>query len=198
MRPKLDRTFGHKPCNKLLSFTLICNSRRVVSGTAATSQMSDETSDRSVSVRIVDYHPIAIQASAKELVCRPRQIQAKATIVELTELLDDEFAVGIEIACPLLEREEIAVAVVEDFQNVERRPGKLGKKIMQNEKGVVSGVNVLHHERRQLVFLVHALPSRKIFPPGFSSETNFSSTRSYCGRCSITPMMTIASYFRSV
>src|SRR5271169_2320427 len=91
-----------------------------------------EASDRGVAARVVNHHPIAIKAAAKELVCRSPEIQTKATIVELTEPLDDEFAVGIEVACPLSEGEEIAVAVVEDFQNVELCPGKPVEKVVQN------------------------------------------------------------------
>jgi hypothetical protein len=34
-------------------------------------------------------------------------------------------------------------------------------------------------------FWVQALPSRKIYPPSFSSDTNLASTRSYWGGCSI-------------
>ncbi len=87
-------------------------------------------SDRSVLTRIMDHHPIAIEATAEKLIRRSPQIQAKAPIVEFAEALNDEFAVGIEVARPLLEREKIAVAVVEDLKDVERCPGKLVKKVM--------------------------------------------------------------------
>src|SRR5271166_3571759 len=112
----------------------------------------------------MNYHPIAIKAAAKELVCRSPEVQTKATIVELTEPLDDEFAVGIEVARPLLEGEEIAVAVVADFQNMELCPGKLVEKVMQDQKGVVPWINVLHHERRQLVLLGAGAAVKKDIP----------------------------------
>jgi hypothetical protein len=60
----------------------------------------------SVHIRIMQHHPVAIQAAAEKLVCRPPQM-AKAPIVEFTKALNNECTVGIEVARPLLEGEEI-------------------------------------------------------------------------------------------
>src|SRR6516225_1690539 len=71
-----------------------------------------EASDRGVAPGVMNDHPVAIEAAAKELVCRSPEIQTKATIVEFAEPLGDKFVIGVEVARPLLEGEEIAVAVV--------------------------------------------------------------------------------------
>src|SRR5947208_1529180 len=102
---------------------------------------------------VMDNHAIAIEAPAKELVRGTPEVQAKATIVELAEPLDDEFAVGIEVTCPLPKGKEIAVAIVEDLEDADRGTGKPVKKIVENQEGVVPRVNILHHEGRQLVLL---------------------------------------------
>src|SRR6188472_67218 len=72
----------------------------------------DAISDRGVLSRIVNHHPIAIQAAAKKLIGRSPQIQAEAPIVEFAEALDNKIPLGVEVAGPLLEGEEIAVPVV--------------------------------------------------------------------------------------
>ena len=91
---------------------------------------NERTSDRRVVTWIMDHHPIAIQAAAEKLECRSPQIEAKAPIVEFAKALNDKFAVGIEVARPLLECQKIAVAVVEDLKDAEWCPGKLVKEVM--------------------------------------------------------------------
>src|SRR5579863_10275572 len=82
-------------------------------------------------LRQLDDHAIAVEASAEELVRRPPEIEAEAPVVELAEALDHVRPVGVEIARPLLEGQEIAVSVVEDFDHLERRLGKLVEKVVQ-------------------------------------------------------------------
>jgi len=77
---------------------------------------ADAGSHRSVYTRISNYHPVAIQAVAKKLVSRSPQIQPEAPIVEFAEALNDECPIGIKVPRPLLEGEEIAVAVAEDLK----------------------------------------------------------------------------------
>ncbi|HEY5945170.1 MAG TPA: hypothetical protein VIV40_06750 [Kofleriaceae bacterium] len=74
------------------------------------------------------------------------KIQAEAPIVEVAEVLDDELAVRIEVARPLLEGQEIAVAVVEDFENVQRRLGKFVEKVVQDEEVGGPRIDVFDHE----------------------------------------------------
>src|SRR6478735_7411718 len=111
----------------------------------------DAISDRGILSRIVNHHPIAIQTAAKKLIGRSPQIQAEAPIVEFAEALDNKIPLGVEVAGPLLEGEEIAVPVVEDFQRSQRRLGKPAEKVVQNQEGMVPGIDVFHHERRKLV-----------------------------------------------
>jgi hypothetical protein len=94
----------------------------------------DAISDRGVLSRIVNHHPIAIQAAAKKLIGRSPQIQAEAPIVEFAETLDNEILLGVEVAGPFLEGEEIAVTVVEDLQRSQRRLGKLVEKSCRPRK----------------------------------------------------------------
>ncbi len=51
----------------------------------------------------------------------------------------------IEIARPLLEGEEIALAVVEYLEDFERRVRQLVEEIMQHEERVISAIDVFDH-----------------------------------------------------
>src|SRR4029077_12101874 len=98
-------------------------------------------------------HAIAVEAAAQKLVGGAPEIEAEAPVVEIAEALDDEFPVGVEIARPLLEGEEIAVAVVQDLHHLQRGLGELVEEIVEDQEGVVAAVDVFDHEGGELVLL---------------------------------------------
>jgi len=104
-------------------------------------------------LRTSDDHPVAIEATAEKFVGGAPKVQPETAIVEFAKLLHDSVAVLVKIARPLLEREKIAEAIVEHFLHTQRSSGHLVEEVVENEERVVSSVDVLHHKRRELVFL---------------------------------------------
>ena len=90
----------------------------------------------------------------EELVSRPPQIKAELAELEIAEGPRDEVPAGIEVPRPLPEGEEIAPAVVVDDVHLEIRLPQLVEEIVEHQEGVVAGIDVAHHEGRQLVFLL--------------------------------------------
>jgi hypothetical protein len=95
--------------------------------------------------RILDNHTIAVQTSAQKLVGGTPEVQAKAAILEVTEPLDDEVLISLEIQRPLVEGQVVAVTIIEDLENLKRRLCQLIQEVVQHQEGVISAVNVFHH-----------------------------------------------------
>src|SRR5262245_59412945 len=57
--------------------------------------------------RLLNDHPVAIQAPAFEFVCGAPQVKPETPVIEFAEAADHEVAVLIEVPRPLLEGEEI-------------------------------------------------------------------------------------------
>src|SRR5437660_1796785 len=71
--------------------------------------------------RVLDDHAEAAEPTAEELIGRSPQVEPEPAEIELAELPHYGLSVAVEIAGPLLEREEIAVAVVEDLAHLQGR-----------------------------------------------------------------------------
>jgi hypothetical protein len=95
----------------------------------------------------VNDHSIAIETSTQELVSCSPQIEPKSAIIELTETLDHELSIPVEVARPLLKCEEIAMPVIEQLLDAHGRLRELVQEIMKYKEGMITAVNVFHHVR---------------------------------------------------
>src|SRR5205085_12428911 len=71
-------------------------------------------------------------------------------VLKRAVLLDDSLPVGFEILRPMPEGQEIAMLIVMDTPQTKRRPGQLGQKIMEDEKGMVPLIDVAADKAREL------------------------------------------------
>src|SRR6476619_5450835 len=101
---------------------------------------------------LVESEAVAIEISSEKLVGRAPEIKSKLAKFEITKAALDEVLVRLKVKRPLLEGEEIAPAVVVHLHQLELGLGELVEQIVEHEEGVIAGIDMAHHERRQLVF----------------------------------------------
>ena len=105
----------------------------------------------------------------------------------------DMGAVALPVQRPVAQREVVAVPVVKQLAQREAGAGQLSEEVVQHQRRVVGREDVFQGRGGEVVFSAGELPSRKTRPPGWIIWAKRSRTRSYRGRCSIMPIMTIAS-----
>src|SRR3989337_4048246 len=111
--------------------------------------------------------PVAIEVAVEELVSRAPEVEPELAELEVAERPCDVIPARLEVPRPLPEGEEIAPAIVVDDIHFEIRLPKLVEEIVEHEEGMVAGIDVPHHEGRQLVFLAPGAAVEEHAAPGF-------------------------------